>query len=911
MALESGTRVGIYEVTAKIGEGGMGEVYQARDTTLDRDVALKVLPEAFTADPDRLARFQREAKVLASLNHPNIGGIYGLESAEDTQALVLELIEGPTLADRIAEGPIPVDEALEIAKQIADALEAAHEQGIIHRDLKPANVKVKADGTVKVLDFGLAKAATSEATGASATTSATMSITDATQMGMVIGTAAYMAPEQAKGKPVDKRADIWAFGVVLFEMLTGKRTFSGEDVSDTLAAVLRDQVRFDRLPNETPARVRQVVRACLQRDQKQRIHDVADVRLALEGIFETTVTAPAETAAVVPRQLWQRPVPALLAVMGAVVLGGLVVVGVMWPASSPAPDLIQFAITTPEGAPLGFSRFNQDIAISRDGTHIVYNGRAATGGPQLNLRHMDQLVGAPLRGGEGGLAPFVSPDGEWIGFIDSASRTVLQKVSIFGGPPVTLTESPAPINGASWGTDDQIIFGTFQNGLFRVSGGGGEPEVLTTLDSEQGETSHAWPVIIPGREAVVFMIAAGATRQLAVLELATGEVAQLGLAGSSPHYVSTGHLVYAAEDGSIRAVSFDAMALEVTGNPVPLVEGVAVKTAGGANFSISDNGRLVYALGAGGGGGQSSLVWVDREGREDPLGLPLENYYWPRVSSDGTRVAVSMNDPDNEDVWVSELVRGTLTNLTTDAARDNLPLWVPDGERVVFTSGRENNRLAFFWKLADGTGPVEQLLMGETSGFFRPWDWSADGQTLVFGYQGTGGDTGADIGVLAMEGEGRWEPLLQTAAREGSPAISPDGDWIAYTSDQTGRFEVYVERFPELGERRQISIDGGRAPTWSPVGRELFYRRDGDSAMMTVPIDTEPVFTPGRPEVVFEAQYRAGGGVARNYDVAPDGERFLMVKQGGAPTDGVGDLAPEITVVLNWFEELKARVPVP
>ena len=503
MPLQPGTTLGPYQVIAKIGEGGMGEVWQARDTKLDRDVALKVLPEAFTADPDRLARFEREAKVLASLNHPNIGSIYGLEEAEGIRALVLELVEGPTLADRIKQGPIPLDEALPIAKQIAEALEAAHERGVIHRDLKPANVKVKDDGTVKVLDFGLAKAFQPEASDPNMSMSPTISLTAAaTQMGMVIGTAAYMAPEQAKGKVVDKRADVWAFGAVLYEMLTGKKTFAGDDVTDTIAAVVRAEPDWSALPADVPARIGQVLRACLQKNLTDRARDIGDVSLAMRGTFETMATSPSEPVVAPTLQVWQRPVPAVAVALMLIAITSLAV----WTMTRPAPaDVVRLTIVPPDNAPLVLGGPRPSVVISPDGTQVVYVGIPPQGGaPQLNLRPVNQLVGAPLRGGEGGTGPFVSADGQWVGSVHFNSLTTLQKVSIIGGPPLALTESPNPIFGASWGTDDQIIFGTNGTGLFRVSGGGGEPEVLTALDAEQGEVGHRWPFIIPGREAVVF-----------------------------------------------------------------------------------------------------------------------------------------------------------------------------------------------------------------------------------------------------------------------------------------------------------------------------------------------------------------------------------------------------------------------
>ena len=692
----------------------MGQVYQATDTKLNRQVALKILPEAFASDPDRLARFQREAQVLASLNHPGIAAIYGLEESGDTRALVLELVEGPTLADRISKGPIPVDEALPVAKQIAEALEAAHEAGVIHRDLKPANIKVKDDGTVKVLDFGLAKALDTSPEG-DPSQSPTLTAA-ATQMGVIMGTAAYMSPEQAAGKLVDRRADIWAFGAVLYETLTGQRLFAGEDVSHTLAHVLTREIEWTTLPNDTSETVRRLLRRSLERDPRKRMRDIGEARQELEAPQST----PMHVGPVISPQLhiWQRPVGIAAVVVASLLVGGAAV----WnrPLSEVArTDLVRFVIA-PHTASLDMRLFFQDLAISPDGTQIVYKGVNEDGtASQLNLQPIDQFVGAPLRGGEG-LGPFFSPNGEWVGFVSFTNRARLQKVSILGGPPVTLTESPSIIFGASWGTDDQIIFGTFDGGLFRVSGGGGEPEGLTTVDAEQGETTHRWPFVIPDREAVVFVISSGLPRtdgQLAVLDLATGDVMQLGLAGVSPRYVSTGHLVYAVEDGSVRAVPFDVASLEVRGSPVPLIEGVAVKGTGAANFSVSNDGRLVYVLGAGGLG--QGLAWVDRDGQREDLGAVPLDYRHPRISPDGTRIAVSIaEDSGGRDIQVYDLARGAWTRLTVDPAVEDSLLWAPDGQSVVFRSTRDEGGV--YRRAADGTGAAEPLTTGNAALLLRP-----------------------------------------------------------------------------------------------------------------------------------------------------------------------------------------------
>ena len=908
MALNVGSRLGHYAVTALIGEGGMGQVYQATDTNLDRQVAIKVLPDAFSSDPDRLARFEREAKVLASLNHPNIGAIYGLEKSGDTRALVLELVEGPTLADRISQGPIPVDEALPIAKQIAEALEAAHEQGVIHRDLKPANIKVREDGTVKVLDFGLAKALDTAPEG-DPSQSPTLTAA-ATEMGVIMGTAAYMSPEQGKGRVADQCSDVWAFGAVLYEMLSGQRAFGGEDVSDTLVAVFRDDPDWSALPLDMPSAIHQALRVCLQKDPKQRVRDVGAVRLAMAGAFASTVevrSTPADAGAL---RTWQQPLPLALSGLALLAIGGLVV----WTAARDTTvqaDIVRFIVAPPDTAPFSFSPFDRDLAISRDGTRIIYGGALAVEEtmPRINVHPVEQLAGGPLRGTDGGVGPFDSPDGEWIGFVD-ADGTRLQKVPVFGGSPLTVATSSDFIVGAHWSEDDWIIYGTARAGLYQVAAGGGEPEALTSPDAQQSESAHQWPFILPGGHAAVFVISGvgptQGTGQLATIDLETREIRRLGLAGVSPHYVSTGHLLYASADESLIGVPFDARSLEVTGDPVRLIEGVGVKPSGAASFSISDSGRLVYAHGSGTGGSQQSLVWVDRAGGEEPVPMTPADYGWARVSPEGSRVAFSAIEESSSDVWVSDLSRpGTRIRVTSDPARDVFPVWTPDGTHLVFMSLR-GGQPELFRKAADGTGVTEHLLAVEGATFLFPYEFSADGQALVVATGMAG--TAQDSGVLSFGGEElEWLPLLATNENEGNPAISPDGEWVAYRSHESGRPEVYVARFPTLEDRQPVSVEGGWSPLWSHDGRELFYQAGGPQEpgrMMAVSVTTGPTLTLGTPVLVFEGPY--DNGFARAYDLGPDG-RFLMLK----PLEREGDRRPpQITVVINWHQELLERVPV-
>ncbi len=895
MSLSPGTTLGAYSVTAKIGEGGMGEVYRARDTKLERDVALKVLPQAFTDDPDRLARFEREAKVLASLNHPNIGHIYGLEEAEGQKALVLELVEGPTLADRIAQGPIPVDEALPIAKQIAEALEAAHEAGVIHRDLKPANIKVRDDGTVKVLDFGLAKALDITPVG-DPSESPTLTAA-ATQMGVIMGTAAYMSPEQARGKVVDKRADIWAFGAVLYEMLTGQRAFAGTDVTDTLAAVVRAEPEWPLLPDAISPSLRVFMQRCLEKDAKHRVGDVHDLRLALEGAFETTVSVKAEPTAVPQLQVWQRPVPAAITALLLLAIGGVAV----WSLTRPAPPRVaRFPIPLTAGQAFGNPN-RIAVAISPDGSQIVY--RTANG--SLWLRPVDQLEAIQVPGTEeGAVGPFFSADGQSIGFFVAGQ---LKKVAVSGGAPVTLADLPDRASGASWGLDDMILYG-LPDGIWQVPGASGTPELLIPIN--EGERFFG-PQMLPGGEWVLLTMLSDQSSwdaaEIVVQSVTTGERMVLIDGGRDGRYLPTGHLVYGLNN-VLFAVPFDVDARQVTGGPVPLVEGVAAagagRGAGAAQFGVSATGSLVYVPDT--GTQRRSLVWVDRQGQEEPVGAEARDYQGLRLSPDGGRAAVAMNDDGNEDILIYDLARDIPTRLTFDAARDSFPVWSPNGERVAFTSYRDGGTNVF-WKAADGTGEVERLTT--STGGTRPLSssWSPDGTTLVLAEFHP--ETQFDIVALSMDDERASEPLLQTEFREVYPEVSSDGRWLAYQSNESGQQEVYVRPFPNVQAGKWlVSQDGGNWPVWAPDSSELFYRRLPDLAMMAASIDTEPTFRPGNPVVLFDAPNLLSAGGPRGFDIAPDGQRFLMIKVGDATSE---DARPQINIVENWFQELLERVPVP
>ena len=889
--VKAGDRIGPYDVLTEIGAGGMGKVYRARDTTLRRDVALKILPEPFALDADRLARFTREAHVLASLNHPNIAAIYGFEASHGVQALVLELVEGPTLADRIAQGPIPIDETLPIARQIADAVEAAHEQGIVHRDLKPANIKLRFDGTVKVLDFGLAKALDSAPVAIDASQSpivtnpATMS-----GVGILMGTAAYMAPEQAKGRSVDKRADIWAFGCVLYEMLTAKRAFDGDDVTDTLTLIITKEPDWTALPPETSVAIRRLLRRCLQKERKGRLDSAVAARLEIDD----ALTAPAaDSSSVAPparrreRLAWTTAVAAIAAVIAISIF--------MFVRAGPEPVLVSRSTVRLPPAQRLAGLGQPAIAFSPDGGRLVYV--ATAGGPwELYLRELDSFAGTPIPGTADAASPFFSPDGREVGFFTGGW---LKKVPIAGGPSVPLAR--AGRRGASWGSDGNIIFASgSESGLSVVSADGGSVQTLTTLNRQKAERSHRYPHHLPGGRGVLFTVGTGDNwddARIEVLKLGTAERTILIDGGSDARYVSTGHLVF-LRAGTLRAVPFDLERLEVTGSPVALVEGVlgSASNSGAAQAAFSDAGSLAYVSGDT-RAFENTVMWVDRTGTEQPLPkLPPGSYAHPRLSPDGQRAVLAIDEGNKEDVWIYEMRRGSLRKLTLEGV-GGLPFWTPDGKNVTFRS-RKAGRPHLFWKTADGLGAKEEpLTSGENAQ--HPGAWSLDGEMLAF----TDDDpsTGRDIWTLSLHNGRKAEPFLRTSFNEANPAFSPDGRWMAYESDESGRDEVYVTDFPGRSMQVPVSTEGGAEAVWSRDGQELFYR-NGDK-MMAVAIVLQPTFRPSKPEFLFE-KYHVPYAPLRNYDVSSDGRQFLMLKdneQFAAVT--------HIDLVLNWHEELKRRVP--
>jgi len=888
---------GPYRVLGKLGEGGMGVVYRARDTRLERDVALKILPDVFSEDPDRLARFEREARVLASLNHPHIAQVYAIEGvvppSDDTevrplrQALVMELVEGEDLSARIARGPLPPDEALAIARQLADALEAAHDQGIIHRDLKPANVKVRDDGTVKVLDFGLAKAmATDEdASVPSAANSPTLTAR-ATELGVILGTAAYMSPEQAKGKRVDKRADVWAFGVVLLEMLTGRRAFEGEDVSETLASVLARDPDFEALPDTTPAPVRRLIARCLQKDPKKRLRDIGDAMRRLdEELAAPAVSSPEGPGArEAPRSGlpgWILPVAALAVGVAA---GGYIMARAT--PSAPPPDVARFSYQPPPSAGLTLTS-DKNIAISPDGRLVAYSHRAAAGTMMLALRQLDESLPIVVQGSENASDPFFSPDGQSIGFV--TDDNVIRRIPVSGGRAQQICVASGFVDGATWTADGRIIFAAGGT-LYEVPETGGQPVALTTPVEPN---AHYGPTVLPGGRTVVFVEAPErplSTGRLAALDLGTGDVRSLDIAGVSPRYVASGHLIYATEDGSVWAVPFDVDRLTATGAAAPVLESVGTSSRGVAEFDVSDTGHLIYVTG--GISDQRRLIWVDQRGEATPFTAPPRAYVYAWISPDETRLALDIRDAER-DIWLYDLARNTLQRRSVTETEDEYGIWTRDGTFLIFSDQVNLYRIA-----ADGTGRPEPLTSTDPDQQYRfPNTLTTDDRVI---FRGPGVSNTDDLFVVPLDGSGTISLLLGSEFTERNAAMSPDGRWMAYESDMSGTLEVYVRPYPDVsGGLEQISSGGGSEPAWSRDGRALFYL-NADQTMMRVPVDASGRFTAGSPVRLFDASRYFFDTAGRNYDVASDG-RFVMI---GA-SDDLRERLPSIEFVLNWTELLR------
>jgi serine/threonine-protein kinase len=885
--LSPGSKLGHYVIVAPLGAGGMGEIYRATDTHLGRDVAVKVLPPEVSGDAERLARFRREAQLLASLNHPNIAAIHGLEEADGKLFLVLELVEGEDLSERLKRGAIPVEEAIEIGKQIAEALEDAHERGIVHRDLKPANVKVTPDGRVKVLDFGLAKAyAGDTASGSSVDLSQSPTLAQTgTQAGVILGTAAYMAPEQARGKPVDKRADIWAFGALLWEMLTGRPLFTGETVSDVLASVLTREPDWVLLPD--PARhVSGVLARCLERDPRRRFRDIGDVRLEIERVQSSGPSAPgAETAS---RSRLPR-VGLALALLAAGAAGGLLTRLLTGSGPKTATPL-RFSIALAPGQQVATSD-DALLAFSPDGSSLVLPV-VDNGQPWLARRRLDGSSTERIEGTEGGRAPFFSPDGKWLGFIAGGK---LRKVAAEGGRPFALADQQGA-GGSAWGTDGRIVFAPiYSDGLFRVSAEGGEPERLTTPDRTRGELGHWWPQILPGGKAALFTAFCSPldTSRVRFVSLGTGDVRDVVEGGFFGRYVPSGHLLYVKE-GRLFAAPFDVGRGAVTGPAKSVLDDVFVSPTGALSLlDVSADGTLAWVP-------ESlaepprELVWVDRDGRTRPVLPETRRYQGVSLSPDGRFLATTILG-ESLDLWTYSVERRTLSRLTTGPRTEFSPFWSRDGRTVFFVLDRppfEIDRIAFgssaegepLWK-----AELDTILTG----------LSPDGRLVV--YTLTEPETGRNVWVGSVDGSQPPRAFRATRYEEQYGTFSPDGRWLAYESNETGRPEIYVEAFPGLGERHQVSADGGTEPLWIHRSGEIFYRHG--SEMRVVRTRTGPHFEFDEARALFALSFYQGATSARNYDVTPDGQRVLAARVPDAS-------APRrIDIVTHWLDELTRQVP--
>ena len=891
MALTVGSRLGHYHVTALIGEGGMGEVYRATDTLLHRDVALKILPDAFAADPDRLARFQREAQVLASLNHPNIAQIHGIEKSEDTQALVLELVEGPTLADRIAKGPIPLDEALPIAKQIAEALEAAHEAGVIHRDLKPANIKVREDGTVKVLDFGLAKALDTTPQG-DPSQSPTLTAA-ATQMGVIMGTAAYMSPEQAKGKVADKRADVWAFGVVFYEMLTGQRAFDGDDVADTLAAILRAEPSWDALPAGTPLSIRTLLRRCAQRDVRKRLPHIGVARLDIEeghGASADTVT----TAFVpVPAGAGRRRSAILI---GSGLLAGMLLSGAgvgMWLSVRPTPavDPIHFTVPAPDQQAFPLGR-GASLNLSPDGRRLAFVTGTSRRQRRVWIRSLGSVTAQAVAGTEGAFSPLWAPDGTSITF---GTLDGLRRIDTSGGPPLTLAaldRTSVPLPGA-WSREGIILYQGGDGRVYRVADSGGEAVPVTELDATREEVGHYPEFFLSDGRRFVFRAQSRDPSKNTVYLTSLGSSSRAALVDvlSNVGYAD-GHLVYQRE-GSLMVQPFDDNAGRVTGPAAPVLEGVAYNPiTGNGAFSVSGSGVLAYR--AEDSAGTSLLTWFDREGEQlesiaDFVGGFDER---PALSTDGRRLVVSRREGGGgpADLWMVDLDRGVPTRFTFDPAHDAYPDFSPDGTRVVFHSDR--NGVADLYERASG-GAADDSLLYESPVGDRPEAFSPDGAVLLFSHAS---NRPGEIWALAMEGDPEPVPVVRTGFPAGHAVFSPDGRWFAYCEGDSGGDQVYVQPYPPDGTRVRLSTTSGSSPQWS--GTEVFYVTY-DNQVMAVDV-TDPL----QPGVAMELFVAPGTFFHQGILADSSGSRFLL------PVATEERQIAHITVVTNWLGEFLTRVSV-
>ena len=896
MPLRSGTRLGVYEVLAPLGAGGMGEVYRARDAKLGRDVALKILPEFFASDPDRLMRFEREAKTLATLNHPNIAQIYGLEESVSTRALVMELVEGEDLSEVIARGALPIEHALPIGRQIAQALEAAHDADIVHRDLKPANVKLRPDGTVKVLDFGLAKGG--GPTGMSShdlAASPTFTSPALTQMGVIIGTAAYMAPEQARGKRVGRTADVWAFGCVLFEMLTGRRAFPGEDVTDTLAAIVRGEPEWAALPAGTPTAVRRLLRRTLEKDPAKRLDSMRAVRLELDDPGDE----PASAAVAPPTKKRRTLVVAVLAVASLALLGA----AAAWRFGPAEPSTVtHFSITPPPDTRLEFETNHVDLALLPNGRGLVYWNRIGSDN-RLVLRPFDRFEETPLPNfPETGRGAFVSADSQWVGFQmgnPGGSDAALTKLSIAGGPPVRVATIDGNLRGGSWGSTGTILFATqsVRTGLQRVSAAGGEVHVVTRPEPQNGEIDHRWPQLLPGDTHAVFTIVRrDRTSDIALVDLASASWRVLVRNGTFPRYAD-GVLMYADAAGA-RWVRFDPARLEIAGEPASVPLPVVTKDSGAANFDVVPGGTFAFRPGSG-FSAALELVWMNAAGSVTPVPLEPKAYRGIRLSPDGRKAALSVDVDQEVSLWIADLERHTLSRVTPSGFSVGWAAWRPDGGAIVASLNHLDEREhphGLFLMSPSGTTPLQRLTQAPPEGRHATPSWSPDGTAVLFSEFAAGREGSA---IMRVAPGGKPERILAAPTPQLNAALSSDGRWLAYTGLDTGRAEVYVRPSPDVdADRIVVSTGGGSLPQWSADGRELLYT-DREGNLVAVPVIRGPKLSFGPPAIRITPR-----GATPNFAVAPDGRRVLTTRRPARQASSPN----EYRVVLGFLDQLKRSI---
>jgi Tol biopolymer transport system component/tRNA A-37 threonylcarbamoyl transferase component Bud32 len=885
-----GTRIGAYEIAEKLGEGGMGVVYAAADTRLKRRVAIKFLPESLATDHDRLARFQREAEALASLNHPNIAAVYGLEDTPSGAAIVMELVQGSDLSSRLRSGALPVAEAVRIARQLAQALEAAHARGVVHRDVKPANIKLQSDGTVKVLDFGLAKMTAPEGIASDSIVATT--IASPTTPGMILGTVPYMSPEQLRGEATDKRTDVWAFGCVLYEMLAGTRAFGGVSRADVGAAILGAEPDWSRVPATVPISVRDLLASCLVKDAAHRIGDLAVARF----VFDRAAGGPpaGETAVSGPRGRVS-PLVAIGAAVAMLIAGGLstLVFTRREPAAATGSVTRTFASLDTEAPAL--SGLGNDIAITPDGSTIVYVSNNV-----LYVRRLDALDATVLATGNPVRSPTISRDGQWVVFADGQ---MMKKVAMTGGEPFTLARAPGAFRGAVWMPDRTIIYSSFI-GLLRVPETGGTPTLFAQPDAAAGESAYLWPYLLPDGRTLLFTVTMSATSapaKIVAMDVRDGRRRTVLEGGGSSQFVPiSGHLIYAV-NSNLFAVSFDLDSLRVRGEAVRVVENVPGARFG-SNYAVAENGTLVY-LHQQGAGSVRTVTWVTRDGKEAPLSLPPRGYAQLRISPDGASAAAYIDD-QAQDIWLWPLTTATptLTRLTFDPAADMYPVWTPDGKRLIYGAQRDGNVFNLWWQPSDGSGEAERLTTPKPL-VNGPHMVTPDGQALV--YEELGRSTRSrDLLRLDLTAGRTTTPLVRTEFEERMGQVSPDGRWLAYETDSTGESEIHVRPYPDVNAGHwQLTTSGGRHALWSRNGKELFFRaRDG--SVMSVPVLAGTTWQAGNIVKLFDGPYFTGG-TFWPYDVSADGQRFLMIKEPGP--DGIP--SPRVVVVQNWAKELTRVAP--